>query len=343
MSQRFDESGSRKPSRAQVRANRRNARKSTGPRSVAGKRRASLNAATHGVFCKRPVLPGERRSEYIAFRNLLLDSPGLKPQTWLELSLADQFVLAKWRIRRLSAAEEMTHDSIADDLAEVAAMRKADFFNLMEQREQYVAMKQSGGGGSFEPDEGEEEADDQRLERQQSLKQLFLKMHAERRVPVAVTLMTSFVAEGDHNGAFERIDQLRHRLELSAHRALRELRQLRKDLGVDVSSLPTCPFLEEIPAEEAEEAEAEPSFDEEEVIDAEDEIDAAVEDEDDATLDEQASEQNEPISAETRAGDGADDGCEQGSRTIEPIALTKLAPRGVAIARDEGKEARDRS
>jgi len=250
-----DESGVRKPSRAQVRANRRNAKKSTGPRTAEGKQRSSMNAATHGVFCKNPVLPGERRSEYVAFRNLLLDSPGMKPQRWLELSLADQYVHAKWRIRGLGAAEAMTHDSIADDLAEVAAMRKADFFNLMEQREKYLAMRQTTGN-SFEPDEGEEEADDARqdeqLERQQSLKQIFLKMHEEQRVPAAVTLMTSFTAPGDHHGAFERIDRLRHRLELSAHRALRELRQLRKDLGVDVSALPTCPFLEEIPEDEEE-------------------------------------------------------------------------------------------
>jgi len=240
MSEFFDESEGRKPSRAQVRANRRNAKQSTGPRTAEGKRRSSMNAATHGVFCKNPVLPGERRSEYVAFRNLLLDSPGMKPQSWLELSLADQYVHAKWRIRGLGAAEAMTHDAIADDLAEVAAMRKADFFNLMEQREKYLAMRQTTGN-SFEPDEGEEEADDARqdeqLERQQSLKQIFLKMHEEQRVPAAVTLMTSFTAPGDHHGAFERIDRLRHRLELSAHRALRELRQLRKDLGVDVSAV----------------------------------------------------------------------------------------------------------
>jgi hypothetical protein len=64
-----------------------------------------------------------------------------------------------------------------------------------------------------------------------ALKRMFLKMHDEPRVPATVTLMTSFVALGDHNGAFERIDRLRHRLELSAHRALRELRQLRKGPG----------------------------------------------------------------------------------------------------------------
>jgi len=322
MSEFFDESEGRKPSRAQVRANRRNAKQSTGPRTAEGKRRSSMNAATHGVFCKNPVLPGERRSEYVAFRNLLLDSPGIKPQSWLELSLADQYVHAKWRIRGLGAAEAMTHDAIADDLAEVAAMRKADFFNLMEQREKYLAMRQTTGN-SFEPDEGEEEADDARqdeqLERQQSLKQIFLKMHEEQRVPAAVTLMTSFTAPGDHHGAFERIDRLRHRLELSAHRALRELRQLRKDLGVDVSALPTCPFLEEIPE------------DEEELEDENEDTSSA------------SNAQNEPNPDESRAADDAHDTCEQGSRRIEPFAPTKVARRGATRASDVDEEARDRT
>jgi hypothetical protein len=349
----FDPSESRKPSRAQVRANRRNAKNSTGPRTPEGKRRSCMNATTHGVFCKSPVLPGERTGEYLAFRNLLLDSPGLKPQTWLELSLAEQFVLARWRIRRLSAAEAMTHDSIADDLAEVASMRKADFFNLMEQREKYLAMKQ--GGGSYEPDEGEQETDDSRqdeqLARQEALKRMFLRMHEEQRVPAAVTLMTSFVAKGDHNGAFERIDRLRQRLELSAHRALRELRQLRKDLGIDVSALPTCPFLEEIPEDEEEEDEHEPE--DEDKDDTDDELRRGVVASDFDELSRVATtsptsnaqnEQNEPNPDEPRAGDDASDGCAQGSRTIEPVVPTKLAPpRGARRASDDdAKEARDR-
>jgi hypothetical protein len=336
----FDQSDVRKPSRAQVRANRRNAKKSTGPRTDDGRKRSSMNAATHGVFCKNPVLPGERRSEYVAFRNLLLDSPGMKPQSWLELSLADQYVHAKWRIRGLGAAEAMTHDSIADDLAEVAAMRKADFFNLMEQRERYLAMKQHAGGSS-EPDEGEEQADDARrdeeLEHRQSLKRTFLRMHDEQRVPASVTLMTSFIAPGDHNGAFERIDRLRHRLELSAHRALRELRQLRKDLGIDVSALPTCPFLEQIPEDEEEHEE-------------EHEDDHEAEDEDvprgvvtSVTTCSTSDAQNEPNSDESSAADDVSNGCEQGSRRIEPIAPTKFAPRDAEGAPNVEQEARDRT
>jgi hypothetical protein len=120
---------------------------------------------------------------------------------------------------------------------------------------------------------------------------------------------------------------LRHRLELSAHRALRELRQLRRDLGVDVSALPTCPFLEEIPEDE-EDHEAE------EEEDIEDEV---------VEENEKERVQNEPNSAETAAGDDAAESCEEGSRTVEPFAPTKLTPRAAERAFDVDKETRDRT
>ena len=43
----------------QIEANRRNARKSTGPTSAAGKQRVRFNAMTHGLTAKTVVLPGE--------------------------------------------------------------------------------------------------------------------------------------------------------------------------------------------------------------------------------------------------------------------------------------------
>ena len=42
------------------RANRRNAKKSTGPRSEEGKAKSKMNATTHGFFCADLVLPGRR-------------------------------------------------------------------------------------------------------------------------------------------------------------------------------------------------------------------------------------------------------------------------------------------
>ncbi len=44
---------------AQIKANQENAKKSTGPTSIEGKQRSSMNAITHGIFAKIPLLPGE--------------------------------------------------------------------------------------------------------------------------------------------------------------------------------------------------------------------------------------------------------------------------------------------
>ena len=53
-------------------ANRANALKSTGPRSLAGKMRSSRNALSHGLTAKQPVLPGECSAEREGVRKVLL-------------------------------------------------------------------------------------------------------------------------------------------------------------------------------------------------------------------------------------------------------------------------------
>ena len=49
---------------AQIAANRRNARKSTGPRTEEGKKRSSINALDHGCRANVLVMPGEDVGEY---------------------------------------------------------------------------------------------------------------------------------------------------------------------------------------------------------------------------------------------------------------------------------------
>ena len=46
---------------AQIQANQENAKKSTGPKTVEGKQRSSMNAMTHGIFAQIPILQGEDR------------------------------------------------------------------------------------------------------------------------------------------------------------------------------------------------------------------------------------------------------------------------------------------
>src|SRR5947207_13182787 len=84
-------------------ANRANARKSTGPRTAEGKARASLNAISHGLFCKDLVLPGESQEVLKVLRRLWISS--LNPQDIAERSLVDRIVAANWTLPSLQECE----------------------------------------------------------------------------------------------------------------------------------------------------------------------------------------------------------------------------------------------
>ena len=57
----------------QIAANRANARKSTGPRTEAGKRRAKRNALTHGLTTKDTVLITENWRDFAHLRDDLIE------------------------------------------------------------------------------------------------------------------------------------------------------------------------------------------------------------------------------------------------------------------------------
>ena len=52
-----------------VRANRENAKKSTGPRTVSGKDKVSGNALTHGLTAEKHVIISESIDEFNTFKN----------------------------------------------------------------------------------------------------------------------------------------------------------------------------------------------------------------------------------------------------------------------------------
>ncbi len=88
---------------AQIHANRRNALKSTGPKTSAGKSAVRLNALWHGGFATDLLLPGEDTNLF----NQLTDSfrAQHRPAGPAEEFLVDRMVLACWRLRRLAAME----------------------------------------------------------------------------------------------------------------------------------------------------------------------------------------------------------------------------------------------
>lgn len=91
------------PTPAQIAANRRNARKSTGPTSAEGKARASRNAVTHGLWAKDGVIAGEDPAEFAAFQQAMLAE--LRPVGVRQQMVAERIVHLWWKLRRLPGLE----------------------------------------------------------------------------------------------------------------------------------------------------------------------------------------------------------------------------------------------
>jgi hypothetical protein len=87
----------------QIEANRRNAKKSTGPKTPAGKARVASNAVKHGILAQGVLLADEDQEVFQAFAyDLLAD---LKPEGAVERLLSEQIIDLGWRLRRARRAE----------------------------------------------------------------------------------------------------------------------------------------------------------------------------------------------------------------------------------------------
>jgi hypothetical protein len=91
------------PSKAQIKANRQNAKRSTGPTSTQGKLNVSQNAITHGIFAASPLLPHENAKEFKALCMSVADV--YPPVDAIAASLVERIILAIWRQKRLRIAE----------------------------------------------------------------------------------------------------------------------------------------------------------------------------------------------------------------------------------------------
>jgi len=87
----------------QIDANRRNALKSTGPKTPAGKAAVSMKALRHGLRARTVVLPGENRDEF----HQLCDDLEIEwqPQSRTEQFYLEQMVVSQWKLNRMEAGE----------------------------------------------------------------------------------------------------------------------------------------------------------------------------------------------------------------------------------------------
>ncbi|HTM48782.1 MAG TPA: hypothetical protein VL285_08890 [Bryobacteraceae bacterium] len=87
----------------QIEANRRNALKSTGPRTHEGKAASRMNSLRHGLRAGVVVLPGENQEH---FDQLCLDlEEEWRPQSLTEQIYVEQMAVAQWKLARCEVAE----------------------------------------------------------------------------------------------------------------------------------------------------------------------------------------------------------------------------------------------
>ncbi len=89
--------------RKQRRANRLNALKSTGPRSLEGKRVSSLNALKSGLDAKSQIVPGESPGEFAELQIEYIAQ--FAPITPEQRFLVDKLIRNEWLLRRYHRIE----------------------------------------------------------------------------------------------------------------------------------------------------------------------------------------------------------------------------------------------
>ncbi len=95
---------------SQILANRRNAQKSTGPRTPQGKAAVSQNAVKHGLSARQTVISSESQAEFDLYRQQLLDE--LTPVSPMESMLAERIVSLSWRLKRARRIQNQTIDAL---------------------------------------------------------------------------------------------------------------------------------------------------------------------------------------------------------------------------------------
>ncbi len=108
---------------AQIAANRRNASRSTGPKTAKGKARSSQNATSHGLFTKAVVLSNESRTEYDELVRAFVAK--FQPRDPVEMRLVQRLADCEWRLTRARYVETASLDTQMSDTAPAFAERYA--------------------------------------------------------------------------------------------------------------------------------------------------------------------------------------------------------------------------
>ena len=103
-------------SKKQIEANRKNAKKSTGPKTEEGKEKSSMNALKHGLTSQKVWLNEEEKKDFQGFRLGLVDE--MEPWGSLETQFVCRIAAQMWRLARVPGIEAELLEKMSYDMAE---------------------------------------------------------------------------------------------------------------------------------------------------------------------------------------------------------------------------------
>jgi hypothetical protein len=204
-------------SEKQGEANRRNAMKSTGPRTPEGKEAVRLNALKHGLLSRQVVLPEEDEEALRELSEHLRTE--LKPVGALENLLLDRIVSAYWRLSRLGRVEVGIFVSQRFEVLAEHAQREADDYLFRPGDTLFEGMR----------------VKKENIEKYEDALERARQMRSEQGDETA-TLGRTFARDADKANAFSKLIRYETTIDRTIHRALHELQRLqaarRADGGV---------------------------------------------------------------------------------------------------------------
>ncbi len=203
-------------------ANRRNALKSTGPKTPEGKAAVRLNAVKHGLLSQDVLLPGEDEAALRELGERLIAE--LKPEGELEHLLLERIIAAYWRLRRLGKVEagifawELYGELLERAQGEAQTYERSSLKDFVE--------NQYGPPTRITDKQKHQEA----LSKAQEMK---IKQDA-----ATATLGRTFIRDADRANAFSKLSRYETTIERSLYKALHELQRLQAARRTDGNVLP---------------------------------------------------------------------------------------------------------
>jgi len=205
-------------SEKKIQANRRNALKSTGPKTPEGKGAIRLNALKHGLLSKEVLLPGEDEEALTELDEHLRDE--LQPVGELENLLVERIVASYWRLRRL---EQVEIGIFAWERSEERAKRpEREAYGYEWDRMKYLK--------SFDITVSDEKKHKEALSRAR-------RIRSEQEDDTA-TLGRTFARDANSANAFSKLSRYEAGIERGIYKALHELQRLQAAHRADGNAPP---------------------------------------------------------------------------------------------------------